>query len=111
VFEVGRADVIELRARGGDVRPAPPQTQPSRPPTPVYATAQARLVASTLMPGRVLEVEVERAIRSGGLGGDPHATPITVRLDGGLLAFVRGKRSPATGRKSYLVTGLKAAAS
>lgn len=100
-------DVVERRQRGGAVRPQPPQERKKHPP--IFATSHARMAAREAGVA-IIENEVERSLRSGrtrrlGKGA------LVVELDhAGVVAVVRPFTSRSSGRRAFVVVGVRRAA-
>jgi hypothetical protein len=77
---------------------------------PVYATRGALRAAERLLPGRCLEVEVEKAMLAGGKHRDAalaeRAGERFVVVDENVVAALARRRSPLTRRPSWMVTRL-----
>ncbi|HZO97074.1 MAG TPA: hypothetical protein VFB42_06855 [Gaiellaceae bacterium] len=111
VFEISRDDAVERRPRGGAIRPARATAAKERRLPLVFSTGKAREQAAELLPGRVLENAVHEALAAGALSHDPGQGIAAVRLaQDDAVALVTRSVSPTSGRKSFVVVGVKKAA-
>jgi hypothetical protein len=71
----------------------------------VYATLAAQRAAEEVLPGKVIEVEVERAIEAGRLVGGPSSGRVITDGWRALVVRSRGRRDPT--RWAWLVTDVE----
>lgn len=77
----------------------------------IFATAKACEQAAKVLPGSVIENVVHRAVVAGRLSREPGDGVAAVKLDqDAAVALVTRTTSPASGRKAFLVIGVRAAA-
>jgi hypothetical protein len=72
----------------------------------IYASARSLEESRRLMPGRVVECEVERLVLAGRVREPRGAEAVAVELDGGLMALVKRDRRP-NGRRCWVVVAVK----